>query len=260
MVVILSESDDLPKGEAIVKNLQEAYPVQLEAVALTTKGDLRWPFIELSWDDLLIVLFSGSDFPNPVARFIFKFMEVWPSENILPVALNGNHPIPPKPIDGIKALAPDGEEDLFGRIVLRVGAMLGLKLRRRESTVFISYRAADGKKAAEQLYGHLKDNGFNPWLDEARDEFDNEGNISAGKDVQKVIEENLSRADLVLLIDTPKASDSRWIRLEIENAHSHLLPILPVCCKVKADGYRGLLVCLSPSSPSLDNIEDEPEQ
>lgn len=240
MIVILSEHDDLEIAHTISRNLQGAYPNHLEAFPLAIGEDLRWPADEHSWDDVLIVLFRGQDFPDSGTRFISNYNETRIGANVLPIALRGNNLIPPKPIDGIKALHHNGQvQDLLDLVVLRVGAILGLRLRRRESNVFISYRSTDGRRVAEQLHNYLRDNGFRPWLDEARDEFDNEQNIPSGSNVQKIIEDNLNRADLVLLIDTPQARYSRWIRLEIDTANAHLIPILPVCCKAKGDNRRG---------------------
>jgi hypothetical protein len=49
----------------------------------------------------------------------------------------------------------------------------------------------------------------------------------------------LDKSNLVLLIDTPSAPDSKWITHEVDTAGSLLLPILPICFRDKRDSKRG---------------------
>ena len=104
--------------------------------------------------------------------------------------------------------------------------------------IFISYRTADGSAIAVQLYDHLSSLGYLPWRDEAR-EFDGEPQILPGSPVQQAIDDALSKANLVMLIDTPSAPHSPWIKHEVDTANSLLLPILPICFRDANDPKKG---------------------
>ncbi len=229
MIVIHHDSRHLAVAQSIRDSLKVAYEGRLHVSLVDAAGATAWP-AEPSWDDLLIVPFGDEPLPQTGREFLARESEADNSGRpVLPVALSLTHPAPPEPIRHLKALAWDGAAaGPTGRLARRVGAMLGLRLRSREQTIFISYRSADGTTAAKQIEGFLADNGYQVWRDEARDEFDDETSIPPGQDVQKVIEQNLVRAELLLLLDTPRASGSRWIKLEVDFANGQLIPVLPL--------------------------------
>ena len=80
--------------------------------------------------------------------------------------------------------------------------------------------------------------GHRPFLDEAK-ELDGYTTIFPGSPVQKQIDEALGDANLVLLIDTPDAPASPWIKHEVDTADALLLPILPVCLREPSDPRHG---------------------
>jgi hypothetical protein len=57
--------------------------------------------------------------------------------------------------------------------------------------------------------------------------------------VQSEIDRALDKSNLVLLIDTPAAPNSRWIKHEVETASALLLPILPICFRPQGDPKQG---------------------
>jgi hypothetical protein len=209
--------------------------VQVEAETAAT-----WPAPEIAWDDLLITVFDDAPFPDSGNQFIAQYLNQRGGDAmLLPVALDPASPKPPKPSEAIKALLYDssaaGER---GRLANRAGGMLGLRVQGRHTKLFISYRAADGSTIAEQLNAHLRGIGYQTFLDQAK-EFDGEPTILPGNAVQKEINEALSTASLVLLVDTPKAHESKWIRHEIDTADGLLLPVLPICFRDKSDSKKG---------------------
>jgi hypothetical protein len=185
------------------------------------------------WDDVLIVIYK-SDVPQTAKDYIRAFRDAHavtdpqtntrrPSGFVMPIALDPTAAKPPEPISGIKALVyDDSARGKKGRLADWVGVFLGLALRPRDQRIFISYRIVDGSEIAKDLYKRLEDAGCQPWLDEAND------NLQPGSDVQDVITKNLKQASMVLVVDTPEAPRSRWIKVEIDAANSEMIPVLPV--------------------------------
>jgi TIR domain len=233
------------------------YQPGCDAIAAQIKGDLDRAYasrldMELvradappatppapSWDDLLIVVYDAPDFPEAGNEFLKRYRGARPKGLVLPVALSAGYPRPPAAVAEVKALAYDasasGEN---GRLAKRVGALLGLRLQGRDAKIFISYRALDGAQIASQLYDHLESLGYRAWKDEAI-EFDGETKILPGSPVQQQIDDTLAAASLVLLIDTPAAPQSVWIKHEVDTADSLMLPVLPLCFRPTTDPKRG---------------------
>jgi hypothetical protein len=141
-------------------------PVILKLL-LSLQVSSSWPS-EVSWDDLLLVIYNGKNFPATGNAFIAQYLkERSPSAILLPVAINLAAKTPPTAAAAIKALEYDhAAKRQKGRLVNRVGAMLGLRVQGRDCKIFISYRATDGAAIAEQLYAHLKSLGHSPFLDQ----------------------------------------------------------------------------------------------
>jgi TIR domain len=249
MVVILYQHGCQKIAEKTAADLLKVFSKHVQVNLVAASSSASWP-AEASWDDLLIVMFNGRPFPARGISFISQYMELRAdSPALLPVSTDRNSKRPPAPAAAIKALEYDrsakGER---GRLANRVGAMLGLRVQGRDANIFISYRAADGTKLAKQLHKHLVSLGRRAYLDEAK-EFDGEPYILPGSPVQKQIDEALGNANLVLLVDTPKASESPWIKHEVETADGLLLPVLPLCFRDKDDPKVG------PRFPSLLSLQ-----
>lgn len=142
---------------------------------------------------------------------------------LLPIAL-GSHGKPPEPIGALKSrFAVDDEKE----ILRSIGAMLGLALRPGKNKIFVSYRSIDGRTSATKIYDHLISRGYCAWLDEGKDVDDNP-NLELGRAVQDEIEERLTKANAVILVDTPQAPDSYWVREEMNIAVGKMIPIYPL--------------------------------
>lgn len=193
-----------------------------------------------------MIMFDRNRFPTPGILFISEYLRERPhSAILLPVAINPASKKPPGAAAVIKALEYDhAAKGPRGRLANRVGGMLGLRVQGRDSKIFISYRATDGAAIAKHLHAHLESVGHRAFLDEAK-EFDGETSILPGSSVQNEINKALDKANLVLLIDTPSAPASPWIKHEVDTADAFLLPILPLCFRNKDDKKVG------PRFPSL---------
>jgi TIR domain len=239
MIVILYQDRCRDVAEKTALELAGAFADQVTIAAIAADSAGGWP-AEISWDDLLIVLYNGKGFPASGNAFIADYLQKRPETALLlPVALNTGLPKPPEAAAAIKALPYDAAASgPKGRLVNRAGGMLGLRLQGRDGKIFLSYRASDGAAIAKQLYEHLQALGHRPFLDEAR-ELDGDTKILPGTAVQKEIDEALADANLVLLIDTPAAPVSPWIKHEVDTADSLLLPILPLCFRDAGDSRQG---------------------
>jgi hypothetical protein len=245
MIVILYQRGSQKIAKKAAADLVKAFTDHVKVAVMAASSPSSWP-TDVSWDDLLIVMFDGKKFPDAGNLFIRNFLEKRPhSAILLPVAINPTSKKPPEAAAAIKALKYDrAARGPKGRLANRVGGMLGLLVQGRDTNIFISYRETDGSTIAKQLHTHLVSLGHRAYLDEAI-EFDGEPSILPGSPVQKQIDEALEKANLVLLIDTPSAPASPWIKHEVDTADALLLPILPLCFRDKGDRKVG------PRFPSL---------
>jgi len=238
MIVILHSPASHVTAETIQADLESAFNGHVVVTTQSADTASAWP-AAVSWDDLLLVVYDKDDFPATGQKYISDYVAARPKATLLPVAIDLNHTKPPEPADGIKALVYDDiAKGKSGRLAHRAGCMLGLRLQGRDSKIFISYRASDGKYIADQLYDHFVSLGHRPWKDEAH-ELDGDTMILPGEKVQAEIDLALADASLVLLLDTPDAPSSKWIRHEVNTADGQLLPILPVVFQKKDDDKKG---------------------
>jgi hypothetical protein len=240
MIVIMHPRSCRTIADSTRTDLVSAFKDHVEVKRVEAESADRWPVSEINWDDLLIVLFDSAPFPSLGTKFITDFQNARGEEAmLLPVAIDPATQRPPTPADGVKAMLHDstagGEH---GRLVNRAGGMLGLSVQGRHTKLFISYRGVDGSEIAQQLYSYLRRLGLRAFLDQAK-EFDGDPMILPGSPVQKEIDDALETANLVLLVDTPKAPESPWIKHEIDTADGLLLPVVPICFRHTTDTKKG---------------------
>jgi TIR domain len=219
VILILTQDGTETAAQAISAALTQQYslPVAPEIVGTNTVW-LR----AVEWDDLLVVVYNSATLPASASQYIQAFQAAHRiGGGIVPVGANPAFRIPPDPISDLKAAHYDGSPQVLAKIVQSAGVFLGLSLRPGSQKIFVSYRASDGKLLAESVYDRLKEAGFEAWLDEAGE------NLTLGTDVQDTIRKNLEEAAMLLLIDTPDAPDSRWVKIEVDLANAQLIPVLP---------------------------------
>ena len=239
MIVVLHPEANQAIADRVAASLRDAFRGRVEVSLAKANSPSAWP-AALNWDDLLVVVFDGARFPDAGNDFVAEYVQQRKKRALLlPVALDSRHRKPPKVAEGIKALEFDAAAaGVDGRLVKRVGAMLGLRVQQRDNQIFISYRASDGTEIAKQLEDRLVRLGYPVWRDEAR-EMDGETKILPGSDVQREIDSGLEGASIVLLVDTPAAPHSVWIKHEVDTANGLLLPILPLCFRAQNDPKKG---------------------
>ena len=239
MIVVLYQKGCQEIATNAAANLVTAFEDKVTVTQMPAESVEPWPG-DVSWDDLLIVVFNGGGFPEAGNGFIVDYLAKRPnSALLLPVSIDPTSRKPPEAAKAIKALPyRSGESASEERLVKRAGAMLGLRLQGRDGKMFISYRAKGGTAIATQIHAHFTSLGHQAFLDEAR-EADGENRILPGTPVQEQIEEALKEANLLLLVDTPAAPDSTWMKREVDAADALLLPILPLCFRDAEDKKPG---------------------
>ncbi|WP_133511626.1 toll/interleukin-1 receptor domain-containing protein [Candidatus Thiosymbion oneisti] len=99
---------------------------------------------------------------------------------------------------------------------------LGLEPFRRDCRLFISYRRSDGSAVAQAIHRYFRRLGYDAFLD-TEDEA-----IEPGEAVQSCIAQAIPDRDFLLLIDSPDAADSEWVRKEVTIALENRVALFSV--------------------------------
>jgi len=129
---------------------------------------------------------------------------------VLPVvedlkAFSASVPACLKPINGL--LHPPGDANYLKSANL---ALQSLGLLPKQRRVFLSYRQAQSRAAAVQLFEHLSSLNFDVFLDTH--------GVPPGEDFQEVLWHRLSDSDVLVMLDTAGYFDSRWTKEEFGKA------------------------------------------
>jgi hypothetical protein len=122
----------------------------------------------------------------------------------------------------LNAVAWDDGETPGALVSQAIRRHLGLEPFKRDCRLFISYRRSDGLQAAHALYDHFRSLGFDAFLD-TEDEA-----IEPGEEFQPRIHEAIPEKDFLLIVDSPDAADSSWVREEVSVALANRVAILTV--------------------------------
>jgi hypothetical protein len=87
----------------------------------------------------------------------------------------------------------------------------GFGLTRRQRQAFVSYKRTDSESIARQVAHMLFDRGYQVFLDTA--------SVERGVPFQDVLRDRLADTDLVVLLDSPNALDSKWVHEELDLVH-----------------------------------------
>jgi hypothetical protein len=124
----------------------------------------------------------------------------------------------PSSLTGINGLATNPGDPRMESIAQRI--LEELRLTRDKRLVFISYKRAESRGIAEQLYRAFDERAFDVFLDTH--------SVRGGSEFQSVLWDRMADADLLVLIDTPSALSSRWVREELARAQALGLGVLQV--------------------------------
>ncbi len=98
--------------------------------------------------------------------------------------------------------------------------------------IFISYSSQD-RPFAIPLYSALEDAGHDVWMDQE--------NLEGGDAWLEMIQTNILWADSVVVVWSASALESRWVKAEINFAHSHNKQIIPLQID-ETDGSEHIII------------------
>lgn len=185
-----------------VSTLFEAMGLDFSLHGELLKGASRYP----EWEGFPVaVWFGGPAAVDPGDLDIaIQFLER--GFSIFPVVDNLSHYSAYTP----KCLHPINGQPLdLKRVALDV--MSGFRLSRRQRQAFISYKRSESSAVAHQLFHELVGKRFRPFLDTI--------SVETGVNFQKSLWGRMADVDLLILLDSPTALDSRWVHEEFNRAH-----------------------------------------
>jgi|688.fasta_scaffold327979_2 hypothetical protein len=220
VLTIAHQPRDNTSAALLVAAILAEYP-EMDISTLTLERGATQPI-----NAAAVVLLFGEDFESDSGsiEWLKKFDSTRATIPLLPIAVDSDRRHPPAPVSGLKARNwPTDKKE----ILTTIAASMGLALRTGNNKIFVSYRAVDGTRSAELVEGELNASGFATWRDESNKAYD-APNLTLGDDVQQQIARNIETASALVLIDTPKAGESSWVRLEVELAIGKMIPIFPI--------------------------------
>lgn len=146
-------------------------------------------------------------------------------------------------LDGYRGQVPNQLSN-FNGLALNKGALIeihrliscifeNLALLRTDRRIFISYRRADSREIALQLYDAFQARGFDTFLDTH--------SIQPAVDMQDHLWHRLADSDVVVLLDSPDFSTSEWTLMEKARANATSVQILHLLWpEVEEDPYSAL--------------------
>lgn len=103
-------------------------------------------------------------------------------------------------------------------VVESIRKLLGFVPFKRDRQVFISYKRSDGAAVAQAAYAHLSDAGFWVFLDTEA--------LEGGDPVQSRIHAAIPERDFLVLVNSPDAYASGWVKEEVEVALNRSVTVL----------------------------------
>src|SRR5438876_2056454 len=98
MIVILHQRTCQASADTAKNDLLAAFTGNVEVTPVEAGSAAIWPAPAVEWDDLLIIVFDSSPFPDPGNQFITEYLNQRGDDAmLLPVAVDSTSQKPPKP-------------------------------------------------------------------------------------------------------------------------------------------------------------------
>jgi len=168
---------------------------------------------QINWDGTpVMVWFGGSGQEDDKdIELLNSFLES--SFPVFPVVENLNHYADDVPSSLHRINGIEWDEARLAADILRA-----FRLSRKQRQAFISYRRAETRAVAVQLFAELSLHGYRAFLDTA--------SVESGVDFQEALWGRMADVDLLIFLDSPNAVTSRWVYEELARAHDLGLGVL----------------------------------
>lgn len=240
---VVHDPEDRPYAERLVNALSVELRAQIKKAGGEDPSDADVPAVErregieslpalgtIGPMAIVLLVLPGRAFAAAEFAKISAFKTDMGRElRLLAVAIKKDRAVPPAPLSTYVSAAIEDPEDPKTRAQLATWLLIQFYLRASsdQKSVFISYRTIDGKAAAQRLEECLAERKYKVFRDERLDA-DLQKELKWGTEAQKTLADRINEHSVLLLVDTPQAFRSPWVRIEVETAHGLLKPIFPV--------------------------------
>jgi hypothetical protein len=234
--VVLLESLATPFTVAVASAIRSALETALVELGLDRDNIafLREADVAAGFDDKLpTVAIYASDTQSPVATPALTAM-LGRALFVLPIvaSLRGFSSVVPSelwPINGLEPPTPGDPASVAATAAQRL--LEELRLLRTQRGAFISYKRSESSAVAEQLHEALDRRRYEVFLDTF--------SVDYGVDFQSVLWDRMAGADVIVLLATATAFDSKWVEQEVTRANVAGLAMLQLIWPDLADPPLG---------------------
>lgn len=203
---------------------------QIEAFVIKKEGFLSKHQAELTSEELIIYFTRSDDqYSEPFVSFLKKAVSI--KAVIWPVALEKESRMPAAPTDKVQSFDVPWhlenrslKEDHIKTVALifarRVISFILPTLYNDYCLFFVSHRRLDGEDITACLCDRIC------LLAKRAKTFRDVVEVQVGEEAQEVIDQALAYSDILIFLQTPKASESKWIKKEVKHAMLHQIPVL----------------------------------
>ena len=233
-------------GDSRAALLAEAVREEVRAIGLHRLVDVLITPTPLGDAPTVAVFFGGADAAVDLTLVAAAIEAVEGLRTIVPVVndLESYGELVPSALLRINGFSWSGT-DPARRLARRLLEELGIEIQQRR--VFISHKREDGCLAAENVADYLSHSGFDPFIDRF--------NVPTGVDFQERIANELEDYAFLLVLETPLASESKWVFDEVNYALSRFMGLHIVRWPGDFDSIPAAF-CLPRQQLTHDDLED----
>jgi hypothetical protein len=210
-IVIFGSAKGAADATQVTSALTSTISARVADMGMNPKTDLAFP-APGNWNPRMPVAGVCLGGPSPTAADETAAADLLAAGAfvipLVPTILNYTSQIP-QALRGVNAMARDAADPDFELVAARL--LEELRLLRSRRLVFISYKRSESKAVAQQLFRAFDARSFDVFLDTR--------SVQGGKAFQDVLWDRMSDSDLIVLLDSPKALDSKWVDKEVSRAN-----------------------------------------
>lgn len=225
--ITLTDKLDINKSNEFFYGFKNAIRnSNFEIVEVTNSSDIRNRVNDIKNEDIYVFFNTNTPSTN-----IDKLLKIAKENNCLiyPIALNETYRNPPKEIQKIQSydiITQIRNRNLSENSLSIIGEIFGREIIIKNSptlyntsmTYFISHRRSDGELIAYDFNNNLDNNLDKGFIDLLK--------VNAGEDAQNIIENELPKSDLLILLQTSDLKNSYYALKEIKIALRENIPVV----------------------------------